>query len=188
MKLIVGLGNPGSRYIKTRHNLGTRVILELAKELDCSFKRKITLKSFIAKAEANDEDVMLAVPLTYMNLSGRAVKLLKYKKKIKPGNLIVVCDDINLDFGTIRIRPGGSSGGHNGLRSIAEELGTNQFTRLRIGIRNRSKVADLSKYVLSDFTKHEDRELCDIAAMSIECLKIWIKCGINSAMNKFNRK
>ncbi len=188
MKLIIGLGNPGSKYIKTRHNLGRRVILGLAKELDCSFKRKVTLKSSIAEAETNDDVVMMALPLAYMNLSGKAVKLLKYKKKIKPGNLIVVCDDINLDFGTIRIKPGGSSGGHNGLRSIIEELGTNQFARLRIGIRNRRGIVDLSKYVLSDFTKYEAGELCDIAAMSIDCLKIWLGCGINPAMNKFNRK
>ena len=188
MKLIVGLGNPGSEYIKTRHNLGKRVVLGLAKELGCSFKRKITLKSSIAEVKTNAGVVILALPLTYMNLSGRAVKLIKYKKKIKFDDLIVVCDDINLDFGTIRIKPCGSSGGHNGLRSIIDELGANQFSRLRVGIRNKSKVADLSEYVLSGFTRYETMQLRDITAMSVECLKIWLSCGINPAMNKFNQK
>lgn len=184
MKLIVGLGNPGIEYKFTRHNFGSFIIEALAQELGANFKRSIFAKSRIAKAIYHDEEILLLLPLTFMNLSGRAVNYILRKYKIALNDILVVCDDTNLDFGKIRIKPAGSDGGHNGLKSIISSLQSREFARLRIGIGSAGK--DLAKYVLEDFSKEEKKELKSYAESAVKACLLWIKSGIEEAMNKFN--
>lgn len=188
MKLIVGLGNPGRKYKNSRHNLGYKAVERLAKELSCSFKKKLSLESLLAEAKIKDEKVILALPITFMNLSGRAVKALIKKKNIVISDLLVVYDEASLDFGVMRIRLKGSSSGHKGLANIIEELGTNEFCRLRLGIKGDSLKGniDLSEYVLSEFNKGEKTCLSGFVGSAVECLKTWALEGVNQAMNRFN--
>ncbi|MBI5753565.1 aminoacyl-tRNA hydrolase [Candidatus Peregrinibacteria bacterium] len=164
MKIIVGLGNFGEKYLKTRHNCGFLVLDELVKQLEeenisVKWKEETKLQSSAVKINFNGKSILLVKPLTYMNLSGDAVsKVLNfYKENLE--NLIVIYDDIDLPLGKIRIRDDGSAGTHNGMKSIIQSLGTEKFKRIRIGIESRGKVApkeqDLSNFVLSNFTKPE---------------------------------
>jgi len=155
MILIVGLGNPGKKYEKTRHNIGFRVIDSL---------------DF-----AQDKDVILLKPQTFMNNSGRAVKSLTTKYKIPATNIIVVHDDIDLPIDTIRISKNSSSAGHKGVQSIINELGTKDFMRLRVGINNKSK-SDAEKFVLEKFTKTEEKQLPEIIKKAAEMIKDFIPC------------
>ncbi|MFH1218725.1 MAG: aminoacyl-tRNA hydrolase [Candidatus Peregrinibacteria bacterium] len=151
MKIIVGLGNIGPKYSKTRHNIGFMVLDELSK----NFEENTKLKSLISKKD----DTLLVKPTTLMNRSGEAVQKVLHYYKETPENLTVIYDDIDLPLGEIRIREKGSAGTHNGMKSVIEHLGTENFKRIRIGIESRGKLApeqqDLASYVLSDFTKEE---------------------------------
>lgn len=188
MKLIVGLGNPGRKYEKSRHNLGCNVIRALAKELKSPFKKKLSLESLITETEIYGKPVLLALPQTYMNLSGRAIRSIIKRKNISLAELIVVCDDISLNFGVLRLRSRGSSGGHRGLASIIKELGTTEFARLRLGIKGDflNKTTNIAEYVLSGFNKAEKAHLASLISKTLECLKTWAREGITEAMNKFN--
>ncbi|MDP1852976.1 MAG: aminoacyl-tRNA hydrolase [Candidatus Omnitrophota bacterium] len=189
VKLIVGLGNPGGKYKNSRHNFGFKVVEALAEELKCSFKKRLSLESFMAEADIGGISVLLALPFTFMNLSGRAVEAIITRRKIAIFDLIVVCDDVNLEFSVIRLRPKGSSGGHNGLANIIDRLGSSEFARLRMGIRGGSLgELDLSGYVLSDFNKKEKILLEDIIGEAVGCLKMWVEEGITGAMNKFSQR
>lgn len=171
--LIVGLGNPGEAYQKTRHNLGQMVLSAFAKKHQLSFKRERAVKGQLAKGEVGERRVFLLFPTTYMNLSGGAViKALRFcNLSIK--ELLVLSDDSALPFGMLRYRPKGSSGGHNGLKDIAEKLGTQEYARLRLGIGEPSLIS-LERYVLQRFTEEEEKKIDEIAAEASCFIEEWL--------------
>lgn len=157
LKIIVGLGNPEEKYLKTFHNMGYIAVGEVASELDVKFRKK-ECEAYTAEAVLGSEKVILARPVTYMNNSGRAVKQLLAKYRAAPEDLIVIYDDYDIPKGTVRIRPSGSAGTHNGMRSVIAEIGTSAFTRIRIGIRDGEVDMPIINYVLSE-VKREDYDL-----------------------------
>lgn len=175
MKIIVGLGNPGPDYGKTRHNTGFMAVQALFEKLECEkWKEVPKFKSLTAECTHNGEKILLVKPLTMMNLSGLAVaKILNFYKE-SPENLTVIYDDLDLPLGTVRIRDKGSAGTHNGMKSIIEELGTEEFPRIRLGIEARGETSpeqqDTSSYVLSDFTKEEEPKIKKAIEEAIENL------------------
>lgn len=187
MKLIVGLGNPGRLYIGSRHNMGFSVVKALAKAYKASFKRDKEVFSLCAKAKIGEDNVILALPLTFMNLSGRAVVALLRKYKIDLDEALVICDDLNLELGRIKLRPSGSSAGQRGLKSIIETLGSNEFGRLRIGI-GRPNNMDAASYVLSSFAKRQKEQLKEIIIRACDCCEMWVKEGMSKSMNIFNKR
>ena len=186
MILIVGLGNPGRKYINSRHNLGFMVVRELAKELGVKFRYSIRAKTDVAKKKYNDRDVLLALPQTFMNNSGRAVQKLVKQKRISSRDLLVVSDDLDLDFSRMRIRAKGSDAGHRGIKSISEALNTKDFARIRIGISRPESNTDPSDYVLDKFNEEENKELSGIITRSVQACLCWMEEGIDVAMSKFN--
>lgn len=186
-KLIVGLGNPGANYKNTKHNAGFWVVEAIAKELDLSFnQRKFNSKWTQGRLENNS--FILAKPLTYMNLSGIAVRSFVDYFKIDLSDILIIFDDVHLNLGGIRIRKSGSAGGHNGLRSIIKDLGTSEISRLRFGVNAAMPGVDLAKYVLSGFNKEDDKVAKLTIAKSRDAAITWLKQDINVAMNKFNKK
>lgn len=189
MKLIVGLGNPGNIYLNSRHNIGFFVVKALAKTYRIALKKDRDTFALSGKGRIGEERFILAMPLTFMNLSGKAVDLLLKKYELRSEHLLVVCDDLALDFGRLKIRPQGSSGGHKGLGSIIEALGSERFARLRIGTgRPASKKVTTEEFVLAPFTKEEKRGRRDIIETACDCCELWIKEGIEKCMNIFNRR
>jgi PTH1 family peptidyl-tRNA hydrolase len=181
--LIAGLGNPGSRYEKTRHNAGFLALEEFLGSQKLEFKEREDYK--ICKGSLGDEKIILLEPLTFMNRSGVAVRRIMQKSNISPENLIVVHDDLDLETGRMKIRKKGSSGGHKGIESIIQNIGTQDFIRIKIGI-GRDPLLPTEKYVLSKFRKDEAQLIkaaIEKAAASIPSI---IKDGIEKAMNKFN--
>lgn len=160
MKIIVGLGNPGEKYAKTRHNVGFMVIDELCNKLKAEWKEEKRFIAFVANCTQDDEKLLLVKPLTMMNLSGQTVSKIVNFYKESPENLTVIYDDLDLPLGTVRIRDKGSAGTHNGMKSIIQELGTEEFKRIRIGTEARGETSpsqqDTTSYVLSAFTKEEE--------------------------------
>ena len=185
MKIIIGLGNPGRDYAATRHNIGFMVIDHLIRELHVTETRK-RFRAEVAEAFVGGEKVVLVKPQTYMNLSGISVREVAAWYKAPQENLLVVVDDIDLPFGASRMRAGGSSGGHNGLKSIAAELGTDQYPRLRLGVGRGS--GNARRQVLSRFSKDEELELPAFVASGAECVLLWRAEGIIVAMNRCNRR
>ncbi|MBU1087848.1 MAG: aminoacyl-tRNA hydrolase [Candidatus Omnitrophica bacterium] len=188
IKLIVGLGNPGINYKNTKHNAGFWVVESIAKELNVSLNQRKFNASFI-QGKINDVGFLLVKPLTYMNLSGNAVRSFVDYFKIPLADILIIFDDVHLKLGSIRIRKFGSAGGHNGLRSIIKDLGTLDIARLRFGVNAAMPGVDLAKYVLSGFVNKDDEltaqktiELAKNAALS------WLEKDIDFAMNKFNTK
>lgn len=189
MKLIVGLGNPGKKYQNTRHNLGFLVIDTLSKELKIKLdKINKTRYWALCGKEWMDELIVLAKPMTFINLSGKAVGLLVEKYKVDLKDTIVICDDLNLDLGVLKIKRNGSSGGHKGLESIIEHLQSNKFPRVRLGIGKPSENIDLSSYVLSPFKKKEMKIVDRMIKGGVEAIKIIFKEGLERAMNKYNKR
>jgi len=188
MKLIVGLGNPGDLYRDSKHNVGFSVVRALAEDLKAHFKRDRGTFSLSAKAKINSQAVMLAMPLTFMNLSGNAVRDLLKKYKIDQSDLLVVCDDLDLEFGRLRLRPSGTSAGQKGIQSIIESLASREFSRLRIGIGRPPVNTDASDYVLSRFSSSQRRELKEVIQEAILCCSTWVKEGTAKAMSNFNRR
>lgn len=188
MKLIVGLGNPGDIYKDTRHNIGFRLIKTLAKDRAVVLKRDWGTHALSAKTRVCGEKLIMATPLTYMNLSGKAVKALARKHKIDLNDILVVVDDMELEPGRQRIRPGGSSGGHKGLESVASSLGSTGFARLRIGIGRPGGTRDSAEYVLTPFLKKEKETIDEAIIRARECCLIWACEGIDTAMTKCNRR
>jgi len=187
-KLIVGLGNPGLSYRRTRHNAGAQAVLSFAKKNKFIFKADRSLKSLVAEKMFQGHAVYLALPQTFMNLSGEAVLALTRKKKINTASILIVCDDMAIAPGEIKIKPRGSAGGHNGLASVIEYLSTTEVARLRIGIGRPEAAASLSDYVLSPFSKAE-RLLLQKVLENVPCvLEAWILEGIDHCMNRFNNK
>ena len=187
MKLIVGLGNPGILYASSRHNIGFQVVKYLAKAERVVLKKEKGVRALSAKAEIEGIDVVLCLPLTFMNLSGESVRPLIRKYRIDSGDLLVVCDDLDLEFGRLKIRAFGSSAGHRGVKSIIDLLGSDEFSRLRIGIGRPQDNSNAADYVLSRFNKREKNELPEIIKRGAECCQVWVSEGIEESMNIFNR-
>lgn len=186
MYLIAGLGNPGKEYDMTRHNIGFEVIDYIADKYNIKVK-KLKFKSLYQKAELGGREAIIMKPQTYMNLSGESIRDAADFYKIPPEKIIIISDDINLEAGRIRIRRGGSAGGHNGLKSIIYQLSSDNFIRVRIGVGNKpDENYDLADYVLSRFSK-EQIPVLEKAIINAESAVIEIMAqGVDSAMNKFN--
>jgi PTH1 family peptidyl-tRNA hydrolase len=183
-KLIVGLGNPGRKYARHRHNVGFQCLDRLAKAHNLSFSRRRANAS-LTLGEIADVRVVLARPLTYMNLSGQAVRPLVSFYKLSLEDILVIYDDLDLPLGTIRLRPEGGSGGHKGMRSIIEALGSQAFPRLRVGI-GRPPGNDAISYVLSDFTADEQITLESIYEKVVAAVELFLREGTEAAMNVYN--
>jgi PTH1 family peptidyl-tRNA hydrolase len=186
VKLVVGLGNPGSRYRATRHNLGFDVLDQLV------VRRGLKLQAWRTLAETAewrrpDGKVLLAKPATFMNLSGEAVADLAGFYKIDLTDILIVCDDVNLPVGRLRARPEGSEGGNNGLKSITASLGTNGYARLRIGAGRGDPRRDLADHVLSRFSPDELPEVQAAIGRAVEAVELWVDHGLERVMNAFNR-
>lgn len=183
--LIVGLGNPGASYERTRHNLGFMLVDLLAREGQTQIKRD-ECRSLIGRAEIENRLVELAKPQTYMNLSGEAVSCLLQKPDRSVEKLIVISDDLALPLGKIRLRPTGSHGGHNGLRSMIDCLRTNDFIRLRIGILPEHPVSNTKNFVLENFSKTESTEVEKILETGAAAIRTVLRDGVDKAMAEFN--
>jgi PTH1 family peptidyl-tRNA hydrolase len=187
VKLIVGLGNPGPRYRDTRHNVGFAVLDELAARGGTAFGSS-PADALVARRRGEGRDVLLAKPLTFMNLSGRAVGELARYYRIDAAELLVVTDDVNLPAGRLRLRRGGSAGGHNGLKSIIECLGSDAFPRLRVGVGRGDPRRDLADHVLARVAPDEREILHEAALRAADACETFIAEGIDAAMNRFNRE
>ena len=184
LKLVVGLGNPGSKYQGTRHNIGFELADRLARGgADAAFARKFDGQ--LAEIEVDFRRVLILKPETFMNLSGRSVGQAVRFFKLPVTDILVVCDDLSLPVGKLRLRPGGSDGGQKGLRDIAAHLGTDQFPRLRIGIGDDQKL-DAVDYVLSRFRNSERSTIDDSLILATQAVAVWVTQGIDAAMNRFN--
>lgn len=183
--LIVGLGNPGLAYEKTRHNLGFMVVKALADKLGWTFKKTSSLKGELAHGHWKDRHLYLLLPTTYMNLSGEAAKAaLDYYKLSASENFLVIVDDVYLPLGGMRLRIQGSAGGHNGLKNIEQQLGTNQYPRLRLGVGSEDRFQGLHDYVLGRFTENERLELPKIIEKAMEVIMCWILEGAQAATQR----
>lgn len=183
--LIVGLGNPGKAYAYSRHNIGFMCVDHLSKKHKLLFdKRRYSAK--LAFGLVRDVPVLLAKPQTFMNLSGSAVYELARSYQIKLEDLLVISDDMDLPFGAIRLRRGGSAGGHKGLASIISSIKTDSFPRLRLGI-GRPEMSEPVDYVLQNFTGAERKELVEILDLAVEAVECLLVEGIDKAMNEYNR-
>jgi PTH1 family peptidyl-tRNA hydrolase len=182
--LVVGLGNPGSKYDQTRHNVGFEVIDRLvAGRSDVHFMSKFDAE--IAEIELDFRKVLLVKPMTFMNLSGKSVGAVVRFYKIPLEDLLVICDDLSLPLGRVRIRPGGGDGGQKGLRDIARVLGSDQVPRMRLGIGDRGPI-DAADFVLAKFRPSERPALDDAIMTSLQAIGVWASRGLEAAMNRFN--
>lgn len=187
-RLIVGLGNPGKEYEHTRHNLGFMVVRRVVENIGSRFQHSSFIKGLVAEVRVEEKRLYGLLPMTYMNHSGAAVKGMLDKKGLRPQEMLVVSDDLSLDFGQIRIRERGSDGGHNGLRSVIGSLGTRDFARLRMGIGAAPEGHDAADYVLGGFSRSEKKELEGFVDQAAECCLVWLRDGISKAMDQFNRR
>jgi len=187
MFLIVGLGNPGPEYEWSRHNLGFMLIDKLAQQVGVEIKRR-ECSSLVGRAMIAEREVQLIKPQTFMNLTGEAVGCLfaKYKPEAPGENLLVISDDLALPFGTIRIRPRGSAGGHNGLKSIIGALGSEEFIRLRIGIQPEHPVSDVKRYVLDPFPRAVRAKVDEILEQCAAAVETILRDGVLKAMANYN--
>lgn len=185
MALIVGLGNPGADYAGTRHNIGFELVDKLADDLSIQIKPGNGL-FHIGSGSFKGQKVTLIKPVTFMNRSGKAVTKALAETGEPVENCLVCYDDINLDVGTIRLRPSGSAGGHNGIADIIEKLQTNQFPRLRIGVGSDFKKGRQADYVLSPFTEEQRIEVNRVLEVASDAILTFLRGGLDLAMNKFN--
>lgn len=185
MFLIVGLGNPGEKYERTRHNCGFLAIDELARRAGREV-RTPECQSLTTKATLGGATMLLVKPQTFMNLSGVAVAALMKKHDIKANEILIISDDVALPLGKLRLRREGSAGGQNGLKSIIKEIGTAAFARLRIGIAPEHPVSNLSDFVLGEFSKSERSVLNDTIQTAADAVEVLLQNGIAEAMSKYN--
>ena len=187
MYIIVGLGNPTDQYQATRHNIGWDAITRLSDDyrIPLDFKKH---KAICGKGFIEGEKVILAQPMTYMNLSGESVRELVDYYKVTPQEVIIIYDDISLEVGQLRIRKQGSAGGHNGIKSIISHLGTDDFPRIKVGVGDKPKGWDLADYVLSRFSKEEQPIIRDALKDTSDACKMIVTGNIDAAMNQYNRK
>lgn len=184
--LIVGLGNIGSDYENTRHNIGFKIVDELAKQQQTSFSTEKL--GDVAVFKFKGRTFILLKPSTYMNLSGKSVKYWMDKEKIPQENILVISDDLNIDFGTFRLKPKGSAGGHNGLKDINEKLGNQNYARFRFGISAVFGKGKQVNYVLGEWNKEEERYFPELLDKSAQLILSFGTAGIGNAMNEFNGK
>ncbi len=186
MYIIAGLGNPGRQYAGTRHNMGFNVVTRIADD----YKMQITIKehkALCAKGFVGGQKVLLALPQTYMNLSGESIKeLINYYKVDPATELMVIYDDVSMDVGRIRMRAKGSAGGHNGIKNIIAELGTDVFPRMKVGVGEKPKGWDLADYVLGRFSDEENEVMRRMLARGSDACRDFILYGIQEAMNRYN--
>lgn len=188
MYIIAGLGNPTKQYENTRHNIGFMVIDEIASKYGINVS-SLEHKAIVGKGIINGHKVILAKPQTYMNLSGDSLReLADYYKVDFESEVIVISDDIDLPPGYIRVRPKGSAGGHNGLKNIILNLGTQNFPRVRVGVGQKPKAMDLADYVLGHFSKEDMTFMKDGIAQAIESIELILDDSIDKAMNLYNKK
>ena len=184
--LIVGLGNPGEKYENTRHNVGFRVIDELAERQNAPVQ-KLKFKALTNLLTISGEKVLVMKPITYMNLSGEAVRPAADFYKIPPERVLVISDDVSLPIGKLRIRKGGSAGGHNGLKSIIQHLGTDQFPRIKIGVGEKPHPDyDMADWVLSKFTGEDLKTIQVAVKKAADAVACYLENGPDKAMNRFN--
>jgi PTH1 family peptidyl-tRNA hydrolase len=187
MWLIVGLGNQGEEYARTRHNIGFQILNELARRHRLEFDHKIA-KSRVAEGRIAGQRVALAKPFTYMNVIGQAVVSLRQWYKIDAEReLLVIHDDLDLPFGALRLRERGSAGTHNGMKSLIGQLGSQVFPRIRVGIGQGPPGRDAAKYVLGRFTREEEAALPEIHARAADAVEVILREGFTAAMNRYNR-
>ena len=185
--LVIGLGNPGREYATTRHNIGWRVL----DALTSNWKMENKFKAEISTLILGGKKIVFVKPQTFMNLSGESVRAISDFYKVSPAHILTVSDDVDLPFGTLRIRPGGGSGGHNGLKSIMQHLGTDQFPRLKIGVRNPlldETPIETADFVLGRFTTDEEKLLPAIIKKAVEAITAIITTDLGSAMNQYNER
>ena len=187
MRVIVGLGNPGIEYAWTPHNLGFLVIDALAEDAGIRVSRPES-KSLVGLGEIAGQDVVLAKPQTMMNLSGMAVRELVGRAECEPSDVIVLCDDIALPWGMLRVRERGTAGGHNGLKSVIGALGTMEFVRVRLGVKPEEMRGDLREYVLRQIRRDEEDLVGEEIELGVEAVKVILAEGTRVAMNRFNRR
>jgi PTH1 family peptidyl-tRNA hydrolase len=187
VKVIVGLGNPGAKYKATRHNAGWMVLANLAKRHKAKAKYLVNRhRSVIETMTFNDEEVLIVYPLTFMNLSGIAVNAIRTAFNVEIQDILVVCDDIHVQPGKVRLRPGGSAGGQNGLKSIAEHLGTQDYPRMRIGIGKPQSGTDQIDWVLGTLTPDEQVIMAATADLACDAIEHWLAGDLTATMAKFN--
>ena len=184
MQIALGLGNPGARYAPTRHNIGFMAVDRLVARRGSSWQRQEDAGAEIAEVELGGRAVLLAKPQTYMNRSGRTAATLCARWETRPEDVLVLCDDLLLDFGRLRFRRGGSDGGHNGLASVLEELNTQEVPRLRVGIGSPAEGEDIIDYVLDSFSPQD--EVDELVERCGTALETYYTAGIEAAMNSFN--
>lgn len=171
LKFIIGIGNPGKIYEKTRHNIGFRAVDALEK----------------SKSSLKNNKICLVKPATYVNRTGEEVLEILQKHRATSADVLVVCDDVNLAFGKMRLRAKGSSGGHNGLQSVIDSIGTDEFARLRIGVKNETMLKDLAQFVLEPFSKEEEKNLKRVLERAVFVSEAWVKNDIQTAMDTLSR-
>lgn len=185
MKLVVGLGNPGRKYAGTRHNVGFDVLTVLSQRLGAG-SPKVRFEAELWEVNAGGERVLMLAPQTYMNLSGRSVRAALDFFKLSPGDVLVVSDDLNLPCGQLRMRASGTAGGQKGLQNIIDQLGTNQFARLRIGIDRPPAGRDAADYVLQRFSSAEREKIARAVTAAADGVELWVRQGTDKAMNVVN--
>lgn len=183
--LLIGLGNRGRKYRNNRHNVGFMILDRLASRLGLSFDR-LELKALVAKGQAFGSRLILAKPQTYMNESGIVVRALVRFYKVPMSNLLVAYDDVDLPFGTLRLRPSGGSAGQKGIKSIIDQLGDQSFPRLRFGIGRPPAHMEAAEYVLQDFNKAEAEQLSPLLDRAVDAILSFVENGIDRAMNLYN--
>jgi len=186
MHLIVGLGNPGAEYARTRHNAGFIVVERLAEQWKSGWANERKFVSRIAKAERSGRKVLLCEPQTFMNLSGEAVGALVKYYQVPVGKIMIVVDDADLPFGEFRLRPGGGSGGHHGLESVTQHLGSKEYARLRVGIGRKNEVREITNHVLGKFEASEQELLEKVLSRVAGQIECWLSDGLQKAMSQFN--
>ena len=185
MRLIVGLGNPGERYRRTRHNAGFLVVDVLADRVGAGKGREES-DAWVAEAAVEGQPVLLVKPLTFMNRSGAAVARLLEETGGGPADVLAVVDDVALELGTLRVREQGSHGGHNGLRSLIDSLGSDEFPRIRVGIRKGDPPGDLAEYVLSEFPPDDVLIVQEVVGWAADAVATLLRAGVAEAMNRYN--
>ena len=185
MYIIAGLGNPEKKYDGTRHNIGFRMLDAVADRygIDVGERKH---KGLVGKGVIGGEKVILAKPMTYMNLSGDCIRAVADYYKVEPQNIIVLFDDISLDVGKIRIRKKGSAGGHNGIKSIIAQLGTDDFPRLKFGVGDKPSGSDLVEHVLGRFNRVDEKKVSDEMSRVCDAVECMVTEGMDAAMNKYN--
>lgn len=185
MKLVVGLGNPGEKYERTRHNVGFEVIDQCQKHLNIDLK-EAKFKGALGSLRSGSEKIFFLKPLTYMNLSGESVRQLMAYYKIEPDDLLVIYDDLDLPPGRIRLRQKGSHGGHNGMKSIMQHIGTDRFNRIRIGIGRPGPGMDIPEYVLGTFSPQDRQQVDEAVDQASAAVQMWTEQDFPMVMNKYN--